>query len=136
MGIFWRITATRDLLSQCDFLVNSELGMATTMADLCRIHRQLIYNICTDSRSFTRIFNKTHVNYKLFFILTQKLESTSFHLKIDIWWSCFSFSDNVFLLFIYKQKGGKFRNLNIKIDIFLEKSVGKSIKISRCYYIY
>ena len=66
------------------------------MADLCRIHRQLIYNICTDSRSFTRIFNKTRVNYKLFFILTQKLESTSFHLKnwhlvelFFIFWHCF-----------------------------------------------
>ena len=69
-------------LPQCDFLVNSELDMATTMADLCRIHRQLIYNICTDSRSFTRIFNKTRVNYKIFFILTQKLESMSFHIKI------------------------------------------------------
>ena len=82
--------------AQCDFLVNSELDMATTMADLCRIHRQLIYNICTDSRSFTRIFNKTRVNYKLFFILTQKLESTSFHLKnwhlvelFFIFWHCF-----------------------------------------------
>ena len=84
------------LQKHCDFLVNSELDMATTMADLCRIHRQLIYNICTDSRSFTRIFNKTRVNYKLFFILTQKLESTSFHLKnwhlvelFFIFWQCF-----------------------------------------------
>ena len=70
------------LHTQCDFLVNSALDMATTMTDLYGIHRQLIYNICTDSRTFTRIFNKTRVNYKLFFILTKKLESMSFHIKI------------------------------------------------------
>ena len=84
--------------TQCDFLVNSVLHTATTMADLCRIHRQLIFNICTDSRTFTRIFNKTRVNYKIFFILMQKLESTSFHIKIWhlvelflIFWHCFLF---------------------------------------------
>ena len=70
------------ILPQCDFLVISVLHMATTMGNLCRIHRQLIFNICTDSRTFTRIFNKTRVNYKIFFILMQKLESTSFHIKI------------------------------------------------------
>ena len=80
-GGWHHIKANWSANPQCKFLVNSGLDMATTMADLCRIHRQLICNICTNSRSFTRIFNKTRVNYKLFFILTQKLESTSFHLK-------------------------------------------------------
>ena len=40
-----------------------------------------------------------------------------------------------FCLFTNK-KGGKFQNLNIKIDLFFEKSVEKSIVISRYYYIY
>ena len=125
------------MLTQCDFLVNSELGMATTMADLCRIHRQLIYNICTDSRSFTRIFNKTHVNYKLFFILTQKLASMSFHLRIwhlvelfFILWHCF--------LFVYLQI--KRRDISkYKYQYwfnFFEISVGKSIIISRYIFFF
>ena len=40
-----------------------------------------------------------------------------------------------FCLFTNK-KGEKFENLNIKIDLFFEKSVEKSIIISRYYYIY
>ena len=125
-------------ISQCDFLVNSVLHTATTMADLCRIHRQLIFNICTDSRTFTRIFNKTRVNYKIFFILMQKLESTSFHIKIWhlvelflIFWHCF--------LFVYLQikKAGNFKfyyqNWFIFWKISLKKHNNKQILLYILY---
>ena len=117
----YKCTSKQRVYTQCDFLVNSVLDMATTMADLCRIHRQLIYNICTDSRSFTRIFNKTRVNYKLFFILTKKLESMSFHIKIWhlvelflILWHC--------LLFVYLQikRAGNFKIYISKLIYFFE----------------
>ena len=130
--------ADSDTYTQCDFLVNSVLHTATTMADLCRIHRQLIFNICTDSRTFTRIFNKTRVNYKIFFILMQKLESTSFHIKIWhlvelflIFWHCF--------LFVYLQikKAGNFKfyyqNWFIFWKISLKKHNNKQILLYILY---
>ena len=132
-GILYQ-TGESIIIAQCDFLVNSELDMATTMADLCRIHRQLIYNICTDSRSFTRIFNKTRVNYKLFFILTKKLESMSFHIKIWhlvelflIFWHCF--------LFVYLQikKALNKRLFYIYHTVLLIQKARRNLNISLCF---
>ena len=93
-----------------------------------------IYNICTDSRSFTRIFNKTRVNYKLFFILTKKLESMSFHIKIWhlvelflIFWHCF--------LFVYLQikKALNKRLFYIYHTVLLIQKARRNLNISLCF---